>query len=124
MGGSGGHALIIEDEILVALEVEALLTEQGYSSFDVADTPQSALACAISRPPDLITADFRIVGGTGLEAVEAIEAKLGKIPTVFVTGNGSQITDASRSIVDKPISPARLAEACLAAVRRADSSLA
>ncbi|PVM91846.1 hypothetical protein DDF67_06305 [Caulobacter endophyticus] len=115
---SQGHALIIEDEILIALEVEALLAAQGYSSFDIADSPQEALTCALARAPDLITADFRIIGGTGLEAVEAIEAKLGRIPTVFVTGNADQLANARRTIVDKPISPRRLAEACQQALDR------
>ncbi|WP_240633832.1 response regulator [Caulobacter flavus] len=118
MKRSQGHALIIEDEILIALEVEALLAAQGYSSFDIADSPQEALTCALARAPDLITADFRIIGGTGLEAVEAIEAKLGAIPTVFVTGNADQLANARRTIVDKPISPRRLAEACQQALGR------
>jgi DNA-binding NarL/FixJ family response regulator len=58
------HALIIEDEILIAMEVEALLEEQGFDSFDIAESPEQALICAMRRAPDLITADYRIVGGS------------------------------------------------------------
>lgn len=112
MTTSQGHALIIEDEALIALEVEALLEEQGYSSFDLVASPEHALACALERTPDLITADFRIIGGTGLEAVQAIEARLGKVPTVFVTGNADLLVDCGREVVGKPISASRLAEAC------------
>lgn len=106
------HALIIEDEILIAMEVEALLAEQGFDTFDIAESPQEALDCALRRPPDLITADYRIVGGTGVEAVTAILARLGPIPVVYVTGNADQLGARSRAVVDKPISPHRLAEAC------------
>ena len=81
------HALIIEDEMLIALEVESLLHEFGFSSCDIADNPEDALRLALARRPDLMTADLRIVGGTGIEAVDAITAHLGPIPHVYVTGN-------------------------------------
>jgi CheY-like chemotaxis protein len=106
------HVLIIEDEILVAFEVEALLAEQGFTSFDIADSPADALAMAVAHPPDLITADYRIVGGTGVEAVQAIQKQLGHIPVVYVTGNADQLREHFKPIVDKPISPRHLAEAC------------
>lgn len=106
------HALIIEDEILIALEVEALLAEQGFDTFDIAESPQEALDCALRHQPDLITADYRIIGGTGVEAVTAILARLGPIPVVYVTGNADQLGARTRAVVDKPISPHRLAEAC------------
>ena len=109
------HALIIEDEILIAMEVEALLTEQGFDSFDIAESPQEALDCALRRHPDLITADYRIIGGTGVEAVAAILAHLGPIPVVYVTGNADQLGARTPTVVDKPISPHRLAEACAVA---------
>lgn len=106
------HVLIIEDEILVAFEVEALLMEQGFTSFDIADSLSDALALAMANPPDLITADYRIVGGTGEEAVQAIHRQLGSIPVVYVTGNADQLQGRLTPIVDKPISARRLREAC------------
>lgn len=115
------HALIIEDELLIALEVEVLLTEQGFESFDIANSPHAALACALKRLPDLITADYRIEAGTGVEAVAAIEARLGPLPVVFVTANIEQVREDARgrahTLVDKPISPALLAAACARALR-------
>lgn len=109
------HVLIIEDEILVAFEVEALLMEQGFTSFDIADSPADALALAMAHPPDLITADYRIVDGTGEEAVEAIQRHLGRIPVVYVTGNADQLEGRLTPVVDKPISARRLREACVRA---------
>lgn len=106
------HVLIIEDEILIAFEVEALLAEQGFTSFDIADSPQDALALALAHRPDLITADYRIIGGTGVEAVEAIHSQLGEIPVVYVTGNSDLLMGRKPPVVGKPISAGRLAEAC------------
>lgn len=63
--------------------------------------------------PDLITADLRIVDGTGLEAVNAILAEMGAIPVVFVTANSDLLGGPSVfPVVPKPIMPAQLAAAC------------
>jgi CheY-like chemotaxis protein len=112
------HALIIEDEAVIALELEALLSDIGYGSFDFADTPDQAVSCARRRRPDLITADYRIIGGTGLDAVERIRAELGSVSVVFVTGNADQLIGRGGfPVVDKPVTPAALEAACTRARR-------
>jgi len=116
-GATGGHALVIEDEILIALEIETLLEDLGYNSFDIATSPREAVALAKARRPDLITADIRINEGTGLEAVDAIHAVRGQIPVVFVTGNPDMLQGLIDPIhVDKPISALALRAACLKAL--------
>jgi CheY-like chemotaxis protein len=109
----GRHALIIEDEMLIALEVESLLHDLGYESCDIADNPADALRCALAHRPDLVTADLRILDGTGLEAVAAITERLGPIPHIYVTGNADMLAGKTRApIVDKPLSRRALAAAC------------
>lgn len=117
MKPSGGHVLIIEDEPVIALEIEALLSDMGFSSFDVADSPEDALACAQATRPDLITADYRITGGTGVAAVEMISRALGEARVIYVTGNAGQFDPGAYAVVDKPILPGALARACEAAFR-------
>lgn len=107
------HALIIEDEMLIALEVESLLHDFGFQSCDIADNPADAVKCALAHRPDLVTADIRILNGTGLEAMEAIVRKLGPIPHIYLTGNPDMIVGrTSAPIVDKPLSRRALALAC------------
>lgn len=108
------HALIIEDEILIAYEVQGVLEELGFDSFDLACSPPEAIAFAQAHRPDLITADLRIIGGTGLEAVETITEQLGQIPVVFVTANADLLRDRryARAVVEKPIAWPLLADAC------------
>jgi CheY-like chemotaxis protein len=107
------HALIIEDEMIIALEVEDLLSELGFSSFDIADSPAQAVAAAVARRPDLVTADYRIIGGTGLEAVAGIVGAIGLVPVVYITGNPDVVLKQGlKPVVDKPISRRALAEAC------------
>ena len=109
----GGHALIIEDEAIIALEVEGLLSDLGFATFDVADSPEQAVAAAVARRPDLVTADYRIIGGTGLEAVAGIVGAIGRVPVVYITGNPDIVLKHGlRPVVDKPISRRALAEAC------------
>lgn len=108
-----GHVLIIEDEMLIAMEIENLLADIGFDTFDIVDSPSRALASAMSRRPDLITADVRIIDGTGVEAVRAIIAVLGPVPVVFVTGSVDTLTDRDLlALVEKPIGARTLAMAC------------
>jgi DNA-binding NtrC family response regulator len=106
------HVLIIEDEMLIALELETLLMDLGFSTFDFADSPRQALICARAHRPDLITADFRIIDGTGVEAVEEITATLGRFPVIYVTGNVDMVTGKGWPIIEKPIACSALMAAC------------
>lgn len=114
------HALIIEDEMLIALEVSCLLADLGFRSTSIADNPTDALRLAKEQPPSLITADYRILNGTGLEAVEAIMSELGPIPIIFITGNAAQVADLGWPVLEKPLAAARLAAACATARSLAD----
>jgi CheY-like chemotaxis protein len=108
----GRHALIIEDEMLIALEIEGLLEDLGFETIDIADNPRQALLAAKSHRPDLITADIRIIGGTGVEAVQYITDALGPIPVVYVTCNPNLVHQEGALVVDKPIVARVLAAAC------------
>jgi CheY-like chemotaxis protein len=113
MVSPGGHVLIIEDEMIIALEVEELLSDLGFTTFDVADSPDQAVAAAVARRPDLVTADYRIIGGTGLDAVARIVRAIGQVAVIYVTGNPDLVLKAGLApVVDKPIAPRALAEAC------------
>ncbi len=109
----GRHVLIIEDEMLIALEVEALLSDIGYQTFDFVDTPARAVAAARAHRPDLVTADYRINEGTGVEAVAGVWEAIGRVPVVYVTGNVEMVQwQGTVPVVDKPIQAAALAAAC------------
>lgn len=80
------HVLIIEDEVLIALDLQGLLEGLGATSFAFADTQVEAVDAARERRPDLITSDVALLEGTGPEAVEIILKELGPVPVIFVTG--------------------------------------
>jgi len=116
MGAEGRHVLIVEDEMVIALEIESQLRELGYSSFDYADSPDAALLAACEQRPDLVTLDFRIMGGTGLDAIAAIVRALGPLPAVMITGNSEHVRmGCPYPVVDKPLVLAALRAACVEA---------
>lgn len=80
------HVLIIEDEPLTAMNIEALLLDEGATSFDFAVSEDEAVACAIAHPPGLITSDVKLSPGHGPDAVSRIEAAVGPTPVIYVTG--------------------------------------
>jgi DNA-binding response OmpR family regulator len=106
------HALIIEDEALVALLIEDELLLAGFSSVEVAISADAAVAAAQRRPPSLITADFNLGSSNGVDAVQRIGA-VGTTPIVFVTASDLEVQRiwADAIIVRKPFKGAELREA-------------
>jgi CheY-like chemotaxis protein len=110
------HALIIEDESLIAMTLEGILGDCGFTSFDIASSQEEAIRAAQSRCPALITADVELRPGCGIKAVNAICCGP-PIPVIFITGSASEV--ASRMphypLISKPFTH----EAVMAAVKSA-----
>jgi DNA-binding response OmpR family regulator len=113
------HALIIEDELFLAMEMEEVLEDLGYPSCDVVSSMQQAIREAGRRCPDLIIADQTIVGGSGTQAIAEICAEV-PIPVVFVTASGDEVLERlpEALVVDKPFDMARLKAAIDLAIER------
>ena len=106
------HALIIEDQFVLAILIEDELRELGYTTVVTVDTESAAVASATAHCPDLIVADERLADGSGIAAIRAICAER-HIPFVFVT---SYIEEVRRHLPDavavpKPFSASVLREA-------------
>lgn len=110
------HALIIEDEYLIARAIQDGLEDLGFTSFGFARSEDAAVLGADAGRIDLITADIRLLPGDGLKAVEAICARR-EIPVIFITGYAAELEDrldksVPRSVViEKPFKPPELAAA-------------
>ena len=106
------HALIIEDEFLIATLIEDALSALGFTSFDLALSEEQAIESATRRCPDLITADNRLSGGCGVSAVLKICERT-PIPVVFVVADTADVADVlpSAIIVCKPFGDDALKQA-------------
>jgi CheY-like chemotaxis protein len=101
------HVLIIEDEPLIAMDIEALLQFEGATSFSFADTESGALASAMEQRPAFITSDVNLLEGTGPSAVISILDKLDSIPVLFITATPGQCHPCRPpgQILGKPLDP-------------------
>ncbi len=110
------HALIIEDEFLVAMSIEDSLGALGFTSFETAGTELSAITAAQGQLPDLITADVRLAHGSGIAAIEAILQEC-SVPVVFITGNVEVVQERMPDaiVVQKPFHDETLRSAIAAA---------
>jgi two-component system, response regulator PdtaR len=54
--------LVIEDDLLIATQIETTLTEAGFDVVGLAPTGEEAIELAANDPPDLAIADIRLAG--------------------------------------------------------------
>jgi PAS domain S-box-containing protein len=84
--------LIVEDEGLIALDLEERLEKLGYAVAGIAATGDEAISMAASQLPSLILMDIRLKGPMdGIEAAERIQKEL-DIPVVFVSAHTDEKT--------------------------------
>ena len=84
--------LIVEDEPLIALDLQRRLKRLGYRVSDSVRTGAEAVASALRRPPSLVLMDIQLAGELdGIEAARQIRAAE-HLPILFVTGRGDADT--------------------------------
>lgn len=81
------HALIIEDEAIVAFHIGDLVEQAGVKTIAYAQTELEAVSAAMERRPDVIVSDVKLLTGTGPDAVTSIRLRVGRVPAIFITGN-------------------------------------
>jgi diguanylate cyclase (GGDEF)-like protein/PAS domain S-box-containing protein len=79
------NILIVEDEKIIALDLQRRLERFGYSVVGMASDGEEAISLAGERSPDIILMDIMLAGSMdGIEAAKQIRAELG-IPVIFLT---------------------------------------
>jgi len=111
------HALIIEDEFLIATAIEDALRDCGFATFDIAHSMLTAIDAAGRKCPDLITADVQLSPGCGIATLQEICSGT-PIPVIFISGNGADVRRKlpDRHVLDKPFSEASLIAAVAVAM--------
>ncbi len=90
--GPGRRILVVEDEPLVAEEIQDRLTRLGYDVLGIVDTGPAAIEAAERLRPDLVLMDIRIKGEMdGIEAAERI-SRQASIPVVYLTAHSDHAT--------------------------------
>ena len=100
------RVLIIEDEPLIAMDIEAIVTEAGHSVTRIADTRDRAVAAAEEEGPDLVLADIQLAdGSSGIDAVSDILSSV-QAPVIFITAYPERLLTGARPeptfLISKP----------------------
>jgi CheY-like chemotaxis protein len=111
--------LIIEDEPIIALDIETLVQELGHTVTGIARTHKEAVALVARKRPGLVLADIQLAdGSSGLEAVAEILQSI-DLPVIFITAYPERLLTGDRPepafLITKPFQP----EAVKAAISQA-----
>lgn len=90
------RVLIIEDEPIIAMDIETLVRDMGHEATGVAVTRDEAVALAIGDPPGLVLADIQLADdSSGIDAVRDILAKFA-VPVIFITAFPERLLTGER----------------------------
>jgi DNA-directed RNA polymerase specialized sigma24 family protein len=111
--------LIIEDEPIIALDIETMVEELGHTVTGVARTQREAIALVAKKRPGLVLADIQLAdGSSGLDAVNEILSTI-DVPVIFITAYPERLLTGDRPepafLITKPFQP----EAVKAAISQA-----
>ncbi len=119
---AAARVLIIEDEPIIALDIQDLVERCGHSVVGIAATETEAVQIARAERPSLVLADINLgAGGDGATAVARILRDV-TAPVIFVTAfperllTGDAVEPAF--VITKPFDPTTLAVATYQAVTR------
>ncbi len=98
---SSSNLLIVEDEVLVAMDIKSRLTKMGYTVVDVASRGQEAVEKALDLRPDLILMDINLKDDMdGVDTAIHIREQY-DVPIIFCTAYSNEDT-LERAKVSEP----------------------
>lgn len=112
-GGLPSKVMIIEDEVIIALDIKSIVESLGHKVAGIARTRTEAAVLAASTNPELILADISLAdGSSGIDAVKDILATA-DVPVIFITAFPERLLTGVRPeptyLITKPFSPATVA---------------
>jgi CheY-like chemotaxis protein len=101
--------LIIEDEPVIAADIEALVKELGHEVIDIAATRTEATEAVARHQPGLVLADIQLAdGSSGIDAVKDILGRY-DVPVIFITAFPERLLTGERPeptfLITKPFQP-------------------
>jgi two-component system response regulator AtoC len=85
---SGATVLIVDDERTLARAIRTFMTEAGYEA-EVAGDAEQALEMVESLRPDVVFADVRLPGMSGIDLLRRIREFDPAIPVIIMTAHGT-----------------------------------
>lgn len=112
----GKRILVVEDEALIAVMVEDMLTDMGSIVVGPAGTIEAALQLALRETLDAAVLDVNVRGERIDPLAEALLAR--GVPVLFATGYGEVrlASGAPATVIDKPYTQDKLVRGLAAAM--------
>jgi CheY-like chemotaxis protein len=105
--------LIVEDEFLIALELESLLQDSGHDVVGIAASSTEAITLAKEFSPEIAFVDVHLSDGlTGIDAARALSEE--QVTVLFMTANAKRIPEdfaGARGVIAKPYTERGVKEA-------------
>jgi CheY-like chemotaxis protein len=90
------EVLIIEDEPIIAMDIETIVRDLGHTVTGVAVTRDEAVSQALARRPGLVLADIQLADdSSGIDAVKDILAEF-QVPVIFITAFPERLLTGER----------------------------
>ena len=104
-----GNVMIIEDEAIIAMDLESIVAEMGHKVTGVARTKADSIDLAAQETPDLILSDIQLAdNSSGIDAVKEILDRIGDRPVIFITAFPERLLTGEGSepafLISKPYS--------------------
>lgn len=101
--------MIIEDEPIIAMDLEALLESLGHRVIGIARTEKEAVRLAAAKRPALVLADIQLAdGSSGVDAVRNILENI-SVPVIFITAFPERLLTGENPeptfLITKPFMP-------------------
>lgn len=101
--------MIIEDEPLIAMDIEQMVEELGHKVSGIARTKDEAVALFNKADPKMVLADIQLAdGSSGIDAVNEI-LQSENVPVIFITAFPERLLTGERPeptfLVTKPFNP-------------------
>lgn len=112
------RVLVLEDDLIIALDLEGVLIAAGYDVLGPVNTQSEALALIESGHPDVALIDINLGSEKAFEVADRLAAR--HIPFAFLTGHSDEILPSAhrmRHVIAKPYNPDRLGEQVLRLAR-------
>lgn len=102
-----GRVLIIEDEAIIAMDIESIVASMGHAITGIARTRSRAVELGLRDRPDLILADIQLADdSSGIDAVNELLQSFPSTPVIFITAFPERLLTGERPepafLISKP----------------------
>ena len=106
------NVLIIEDEPIIAADIEELVEDLGHTVDGIAATRTDAVKMAKDRKPGIVLADIQLAdGSSGIDAVDDILNDY-NVPVIFITAFPERLLTGDKPepayLISKPFKPSNV----------------